>query len=315
MTVGQSLARIADHLSTGGIADSRIEAEVLLRHMLGMDRAEFFAALAVPLTPSQEGGLRRLVGRRLDGEPLAYITGHREFYGLDLVVGPAVLIPRQETELLVDNALELCAGRAKREPVRVADVGTGCGGVAIAIAAHLPDATVYATDISPGALAVADVNRRRLGVSKRVHLCQGDLLEPLPEPVDIIVSNPPYISTDAIADLADEVRREPTSALDGGTDGLAVTRRLLDQVRDHLRPGGCVLVEIDSWQLESACRIAREAIPAARVSYATDLLGSPRVVVADLDPGVEQGGQEPVLHRPGGRIAAHVTSTSSGGKW
>ena len=283
MRVGESLVQTAGRLSDEHIADARIEAEVLVRHVLGIERPEFFAALDERLTIHQRRRLSSLVRRRLDAEPLSYILGAREFYGLKLVVNPKVLIPRQETELLVDMALERCSTRPAGEKLHIADVGTGSGAVAIAIAVNLPQATVHATDASRIALAVADVNRRRHGVSHRVHLYEGDLLEPINHPVDVIVSNPPYIKTGEIDSLAPEVRQEPLWALDGGADGLDLTGRLIRLAPEYIRPGGHILVEIAPEQLARVSQLAREVFPRGRVSFAKDLLGLPRVVAVELN--------------------------------
>jgi release factor glutamine methyltransferase len=277
----ESWVSAARQLSSGGVADSNLEAEVLLRHVLRTDRAGFFASLDQSLLPHQEAHVEELVRLRLTGEPLAYILGHREFYGLDLAVNPHVLIPRQETELLVDRALELCAKKGWEHPL-IADIGAGSGAIAIAIACTLPAATIYATDLYPEALAVADANCRSHGVSDRVHILQGDLLEALDTPVNLIVSNPPYISTDDIATLAPEVRREPRWALDGGADGLEVIARLLEQAPSHLLPGGCVILEISPEQRESVDWLARNTFPDAQVSFACDLLGLTRAVIIDM---------------------------------
>jgi release factor glutamine methyltransferase len=243
-----------------------------------MERAQFFASPDEPLAPYQNDNMCHLIQRRLEGEPLAYIFEHREFYGLDFVVNPHVLIPRQETELLVDKVLELAATDGFGRHLDIADVGTGSGCVAVAIARSLERATLYATDIRFEALAVADINRRKHGVSDRVHVCQGDLFEALHGPVDIIVSNPPYIETSEIRHLQPEVRREPPSALDGGADGLEITGRLLRDAPAYIRAGGCILVEIAPEQLGPVSRIAREAMPEASISFSNDLLGLPRMV-------------------------------------
>ena len=270
---------------SNGIPDPNLEAEVLMRHILGMERAQFFAALDEPLAPDQQRQIRQVVRRRLDGEPLAYIVGHREFYGLEFVVNAHVMIPRQESELLVDKVLEFCSDKMHRGPLHIVDVGTGSGAVAIAIARNLRQSVVYATDLRREALTVADVNRRRHGVLDRVHLCQGDLLQFLNRPLDVIVSNPPYIRADEIQHLAPEVRNEPVWALDGGADGLEVIRRLLQQAPEYIRPGGLILLEIDPEQFESARQLARQAMPGARVLFAKDLLGLARVVIVELADG------------------------------
>ena len=281
MRVVESLARSTDRLADRLIPDAALEAEVLHRHTLGEDRAGFFASLHDDLTTEDARLVDGLLGRRLSGEPLAYIVGVREFYGLDFVVNPSVLVPRQETELLVDTALAY-AGARDGGRVAIADVGTGSGAIVVAVAHHLPQATVYATDTSAEALAVAEVNSRRHGVSARVHFRHGDLLRPLPGPVDLIVSNPPYIKTAQIAELAQEVRNEPVLALDGGEDGLAVMRRLISQAPGYLRPGGRMLVEIAPEQLQDVLVMARRAFPGSRPTFDSDLLGLPRVVIVDL---------------------------------
>ena len=287
MRIREFLVSTAGLLSSNGIDDADLEAEVLLRHALGWRRTELFAALNEPLTPGYEGGLRVLVSRRLEGEPLAYLLGHREFYGLDFVVNAHVLIPRQETEVLVDRTLEYCSTRKQGERVLIADVGTGCGAVAIAIAANLPRATLCATDVTGEALTIADINRRRHGVQDRVHLVRADLLHGLPGPADVIVSNPPYLKTEEIPQLAAEIQREPMRALDGGADGFDVTRRLLHQALSLIRPGGCLLVEIAPEQQEAVARMARELFRTADVSFAYDSLGLARVMVVELDPADE----------------------------
>ena len=269
-----------DRLADAGIADASLEAEVLLRTALGVDRTGFLASLrqAVP-----DGRLRvaeELLGRRLAGEPLAYVVGVREFYGLEFAVDPSVLIPRQETEHLVDAVVDYSRYRGD-PPLDVADIGTGSGAIAVAVAHHLPAATVYATDVSARALEVADANRRRHGVADRVHLRDGDLLEALPGPVDVIASNPPYIPTGALASLPPDVRREPVEALDGGPDGLYVTRRLIRGAPACLRPGGRLAVEISPEQLSTVIGEAAEAFPGAEVSFERDLSGSPRLLVVD----------------------------------
>ena len=280
MKVAEAWRQGSDRLSEQSIPDASLEAEVLLRHALAVDRADFFAALRREVAPKQQKVVDRSLARRLAGEPLFYIIGQRQFYSLDLTVGPRAMVPRQETELLVEEALRLAERRADGA-ISIADVGTGSGAIAIAVAKSLPLSQVYATDISDGALAVADENRRRHGVADRVRLRRGDLLEALDRPVDIIVSNPPYIPSGAIAGLAPEVRREPALALDGGPDGMRTIRRLIAQAPDCLNPGGQLLVEIAPEQLETVMSLARHTFPWKRVAYSRDLLGMPRVVIVD----------------------------------
>ena len=270
-------AQAADRLANSGVEDARLEAEVMIRHSLGMRRAEFFAALEDRSDEEMPSGLDALLERRAAGEPLAYILGAREFYGLEFHVTPAVLIPRQETELLVDGVLTWCNENGKDRP-HIADVGTGSGAIAVAAAIHLPESTVYATDSSAEALDVAGVNLRRHGVSDRVRLLRGDLLSPVQEPVDVVASNPPYLTTSELAGAQREVRREPETALDGGPDGLRTIERLLRQAPGKVRPGGLVLIEISPPLLAGTMEMAKEAFPQGSISFRRDLSGLARAV-------------------------------------
>ena len=276
MRVRDYWAHAAEQLEGRRIADAQIEAESLLRCAMGVGRAGFFTLLYDQLDPPRKELSDRLLRRRLAGEPLAYIVGHREFYGLEFVVNPSVLIPRQETELLVDTVLSRYENRPHQEPA-IADVGTGSGAIAIAIASRLARGTVYATDSSHAALLVADVNRRRQGVTDRVHLIQSDLLAALRTPVDVIVSNPPYLTEEELNHVQPEIRREPRRALDGGTHGLDVTGRLIREARSHLRPGGLLLVEIAPPQVKAVAEIARKVGRDVEVTFSSDLSGQPRV--------------------------------------
>ena len=251
---------------------------MLVRHALGVDRAGYFASLADDVPPDTRKAAMAYAGRRQDGEPLAYITGHREFYGLDFRVDSRVLIPRQETETLVDCVFERCAALEGDGAVTVADVGTGSGAIAVAVAVRVPRARVIAIDVDAGALDVADTNRRRHGVQGRVRLERGDLLAPLAAPVDVIVANPPYIRSVDMPRLPREVRREPAGALDGGADGLEVVRQLLADAPGRLNAGGALFVEIAPEQLDEVRRFARRCLPEARVTHREDALGLPRVV-------------------------------------
>ena len=281
MRVSESWACAGAELSRRGVDDPTLEAEVLVRHVLGLSRAQLFSTLNDGVTVEHRREIDQVVERRSGGEPLAYIRGFREFYGLDFMVNPHVLVPRQETETLVDLVLE-ASSRSRREELQVADVGTGSGAIAVAVAANLPLARVFATDASPDALRVADANRRRHRVSDRVRLLLGDLLDPVPSPVDVIVSNPPYIRRGDLDGLPDSVRREPAMALDGGSDGLGPTIRLIRTAPPLLNPGGVLIVEIDPEQLEPVSGYAQSQFPSGQVEYRCDLLGMPRAVVVRL---------------------------------
>lgn len=257
------------------VSDSpRVESEILLMHVMESSRARLLAHPERSLTSAQVTRYGKLVDDRVSGYPLPYLTGEIEFYGLDIEVTPEVLIPRPETELLVDLALE-------RRPKTVVDVGTGSGCIALALAVHLPEATLYGIDISPAALAVARRNAERHGLDDRIHFMAGDLLDRRPGPVDLIVSNPPYVSADEWASLPSSVRNhEPRLALDGGPDGLEVVRRLLFQSQGLLEPGGAVLIEIGAAQGEPARDTAETFFPELGTSIRIhpDLGGRDRVL-------------------------------------
>ena len=276
VTIRQVALWTAATLGESGIPDSRLEAEVLIRHVLSLDRAQYFASLGEPVNARQIEFIRTITEHRIAGEPLAYIIGHREFYGLKFAVSPAVLIPRQETELLVDIALEFARGRDGS--TSIADVGTGSGAIAIAIAANDPDVRVFAIDCCADALGIADRNRHAHSVTDKVELLQGDLLEPLTEPADLIVSNPPYIARHLLPNLAKEVQREPRIALDGGSDGLAIIRRLLNQASSRLKKGGLLAMEISPEQIEPVSALVRDYFHDAVLKHHNDLPGLPRCI-------------------------------------
>jgi release factor glutamine methyltransferase len=270
----QALARVRCILANSNIEDPPLEGEILLRHALGMSRSQLYTDLDINLTPAQEKALEALLERRVQGEPSAYITGHREFYGLDFHVDRRVLIPRPESELLVEKALELARNGLVST---VADIGTGCGAIAVSLAVNLPGITVYATDISPAALEVARTNCRQHNVEERVILLPGSLLEPLPGPVDLIVANLPYVRE---ADLPRHgpLRYEPVLALNGGKDGLDGIRLLCRQARDKLDKRGSLLLEVGEGQAEYVADVLREAFGAGKVDRYRDLAGIERVV-------------------------------------
>ena len=278
----QGLHAIRTVLRDGDVVEWRIEAKVLLRHVLDIGRSEFLALVYsgdVGLTDSQSLQLQSLISRRLSGEPLAYVVGSREFYGLELEVTKHVLIPRQETELLVDVALEHLDGSGSCSPV-VVDVGTGSGALAVAIATHAKTARVVATDVSEYALEVARRNTANLGLSDRIEFVHGDMLTPIQGPIDVIVSNPPYIPSGDIAGLAVEVRREPRVALDGGIDGLDSLRHLLAHAKFKLAQGGMLIVELMPEQMNRALRLAAETFGnSVDITSRKDLMGNERALV------------------------------------
>jgi release factor glutamine methyltransferase len=275
-TILQVLDWTRAHFEQKGLAAPRLDAEVLIAHALGLARVMLYAKFDQPLLPHELESIRGLVARRARGEPVAYLTGRREFWSLDLAVTADTLIPRPDTETLVEVALE--ALPASGEPV-VVDVGTGTGAIALALATERKAARVYATDVSEAALAVARGNAERLGLA-RVTFVQGDLLDALPPdagPIDLLVSNLPYIPSADIAHLMPDVRLfEPRLALDGGPDGLDLVRRLLRQLAGRLAPGARVVLEAGHDQLDAVAALLREA-GAAEATITRDPGGHPRV--------------------------------------
>lgn len=254
-----------------------LDADLLLAHVLDLPRAALLARPEAALTRAQADRFAALVMRRAKGTPVAYLIGRHPFYDRDFLVTPDVLIPRPETEHLIEAALTWARGRG---PLRVADVGTGSGAIAVTLAAHLPDARVHAIDRSAAALAVAQQNAERAGVARHVTFHQGDLLAPLlvsSEPLDLIAANLPYIPSAELAAL-DVARHEPALALDGGPDGLDVIRRLLAQAPRTLAANGLMLLELGAGQGAQAAALAAEQFPGAAIVVLADYAGHDRVL-------------------------------------
>ena len=311
MTVKEARYQAAKTLATHAIEDAPLEAELLLMHVLSIDRTHLYVRLEDELLLGEEQAFYHLINRRLTREPLAYITGHREFFGHDFLVASGVLIPRQESELLVEEAIDFVKRhfpgfaeyssasngsnnphestdgnpatpqQSERNPV-IAEIGTGSGAIAISLALLLPQATVYATDISPLALEIAAINCERHNV--RIHLLEGDLLDPVPQPVDIIIANLPYVRDEEWGELSPEIKMyEPAVALAGGRDGLDIIRQLLVNVPEKLRPGGIVLLEIGPVQGPELVSWTKGLFPEARIELAKDLGGVDRVFKVNIN--------------------------------
>jgi len=232
------------------VDSTRLSAELLLSHVLGVPRLKLYTDYERPLTDQQLTTYRAMVKRGAEHEPIAYLTGKAHFFNLEFTVTPDCLIPRPETETLVEHVLQLARNVVGMESPRILDLCTGSGCIAAAIAHHLKTATILATDVDDKAMAVAKENIERLNLADRVTLAQGDLYDALKTQVDLhsfhlIVSNPPYIPSVQLATLDKNVRDfEPKLALDGGLDGLAVHRRILEKAANHLLPGGRIFLEI-----------------------------------------------------------------------
>lgn len=261
-----------------GYAAARLEAEILLAHTLKISRALLLARLGEPISSADAAQFAGMVARRAQHEPLAYIVGHQEFYGLDFIVDRRVLIPRRETEHVVELALGALKKIAHPEPV-IADVGTGSGAIALALAHYTTQAKIFATDVSPDALAVAQMNATRLRLSERVEFRQTDLLKGIPAPLDLITANLPYIPLERESQLPREIREyEPRVATIAGLEGLSIIRRLLQQIEQHAARACFLFLEISEEQGEAAKDLAHALLPRAQVQVHRDLEGLDRVV-------------------------------------
>lgn len=274
-TILEVLEWTKGHFEQRGLSAPRLDAELLLAHVLGLKRVMLYARFDQPLVGDELARMRNLVARRARGEPVAHLLGRREFWSLDLEVSADTLVPRPDSETLVELALEL-APAAKV----VVDVGTGSGALALALAKELPEAQVWALEISPAALEVATRNRDRLGFEGRVHVLQGDLLAALPAqtpPVELMVANLPYIPSGDIAGLMPDVRDfEPRLALDGGPDGLGPIRRLVAAAGPRLAPGAPLLLEAGPEQVPGLPALL-EGAGFVQVGFREDPAGHARV--------------------------------------
>jgi release factor glutamine methyltransferase len=274
MTVVQVLQEAAQRLSPHS-ASPRLDAEVLLGRLLGWDRAWLLAHGDFTLSGEQAAAYGSLIERRGRGEPVAYLTGHREFYGLDLLITPDVLVPRPETESVVDACLKYIP---EGEISQMADIGTGSGAIVVAVCKYRPLLRAFATDLSEPALAVAMENANRLGVAEQITFLHGDLLQPVPHPVNLIAANLPYVPPGEAA--PDVAAWEPHMAVfGGGEDGTELIRRFLDDVPRYLLPGGQVVMETAHSQGALVSELAKSAFPDAQIETHKDLAGYDRIVV------------------------------------
>jgi release factor glutamine methyltransferase len=283
MLLKLALESAVEFLDSNCVGSPRMNAEVLLMFTIGCDRAYVYAHPERELTEDEQSRYDEALRERARGVPSQYITGHQEFWGLDLVVTPAVLIPRPETEHAVETVLELVRERMSEgnaQSVRILDVGTGSGCIALALANERPYAEVSAVDISSGALEVARANAARLQLAHRVHFLESDLLAALPEDqrFDIVVSNPPYVGEGEADKVQREVKKfEPKVAVFAGEEGLDTIERLIPQARAHLNTGGWLVMEIGYTQSEAVRSVLADW---ALVRITHDLQGIPRVISA-----------------------------------
>jgi release factor glutamine methyltransferase len=285
-TIRKLLEWTAGFLARKEVDSPRLSAELLLAHVLGVPRIKLYTDYERPLGEKELATFRDLVKRAGEQEPIAYLTGKSYFFNLELAIGTGVLIPRPDTETLVENVLQLIRNTPGMDSPRLLDLCTGSGCIACAIASRVKTASVTAIDLSEAAVAVAKQNAEQLKVADRVTVLQGDLYAPLTDTVDaqpfhMIVSNPPYIPSDQIASLDRNVRDyEPRLALDGGPDGLAIHRRILEQAAYRLLPGGHLFMEIAFDQGERAMELASSQHDLENVRLLKDYGGKDRVVTA-----------------------------------
>jgi release factor glutamine methyltransferase len=282
-TIGSALRWGRSQLHAAGIGCGDIEAELLMRHALGLSREAMLARLRERLNEESLGKFESLLARRLAHEPTPYITGRCDFYGLDLECSPAALIPRPETELLVELTLDWVARRGSRiAGLRIADVGTGNGAIAVAIGTNGPRVSITATDVSHDALKLGRSNARRHGAEECISFVQGDLLSSVRGPFDVIAANLPYIPTVLRETLAPEILgHEPPAALFAGERGTELIEHLVFQACDVLAPGGLLLAEHAWDQGERLREAARHSFPDARVETKRDLAGLERTLVVE----------------------------------
>jgi release factor glutamine methyltransferase len=279
-TLNDLKADAIDRLTEADVDSPRLAAEVILAHALSLTRSALLARSDVGLNPDQLSRFQIDLDRLIKGEPLAYVVGHREFYDLDLITDERALIPRPETECLIEKALKLF--EAHPHPI-IVDIGTGSGAIAVTLAKHLPSALIIATDLSPDAIDLARSNARRHDVEARIDFRVGSLLQPINEQVDLIATNLPYIDDKDWPFLARTIRgHEPRMAFLGGPDGLALIREFLKDAPRCLKPHGLILMEIGAYHGDEVSSIAKQYFPQAKISIEPDYAGLDRLAVIQL---------------------------------
>ncbi|MBI5320689.1 peptide chain release factor N(5)-glutamine methyltransferase [Bradyrhizobium sp.] len=285
ITIEVARRALAGRLQTTGIDSAELDARLLIGHALGLDLTGLIRSANRALTADESNRLEALAGRRLAGEPVARILGRKEFWGLSLALSPATLVPRPDTETIVELALEMLRANPARQGTRIADLGTGSGAILLALLSELHGAVGVGTDISQEALETARGNAMRLGLADRTSFVRCDYAVGLTGPFDLIVSNPPYIPSGVIAGLAIEVRNhDPRKALDGGPDGLDAYRALIPQAARILGPGGALVVEAGQGQAAQIEALMTAAGLVPHGAPKADLGGIPRAVGARKMP-------------------------------
>ena len=280
-TIGRLLSFTAEFLSSKGASSARLDAEILLANSLDCQRIDLYTRFDEEPGQPVRDRFRQLVRQRADGCPVAYLVGQREFYSRQFQVSPDVLIPRPETEFIVITALDLVDPENKEAGLRIADVGTGSGNIAVCLAQQLPASTIVAIDASPDALQVARLNIEAHGVEGQVELLESDLLAAVDQPLDMVISNPPYVSEAEYEQLAPDVRNfEPRLALVAGPSGLEIYQRLVPEALEKLQPAGWLLLETSPMICESLVELIESSAGFGPVEVTRDLAGHARVVHA-----------------------------------
>jgi release factor glutamine methyltransferase len=285
-TIKSLLDITCGYLKEKGINSARLSAEILLAHQLETDRMRLYLDMDRPLKAREVAGYRELIKRRIRHEPVSYITGSKEFWSMDFIVGPEVLIPRPESELLIETALSLYMGSRlpKRNPLHIMDMGTGSGALSVCLACEIQEAAIWGGDISAGALEIARENARMHGVEHRIQFLLGDLFQPFEgreASFDLLLSNPPYVGKDEFETLPSEVRDyEPRIALDGHEEGLFFIKKILIQGRHFISPGGWILMEMAPEQTEKALELIERMETYGQSQRIKDYSQQYRVVMA-----------------------------------
>jgi release factor glutamine methyltransferase len=280
MLVRDILNEAARSFATAGIPSPRLDAEVLLSFCMGVDRLDFFKNPENPIGESALTEFQKMVARRLQWEPVAYITGYKEFWSFTLEVNKDVLIPRPDTEILVEEAVNI-GKEIDAAVIRILDIGTGSGAIALALACEIPHAKIVATDISAAALAVAKKNARNLGMDSLIDFRQGNLLEPVDELFDIIISNPPYIADKEYERLPQGIKNfEPPEALLAGTYGTEFYWKIINLAPGYLKSNGWLVLEIGATQDASVGKIVEASGHYDNIAIRNDYAGHPRVIKA-----------------------------------
>ena len=281
MTAGEALRKYSSILKEQGVNEAEESVKVILCHVLNLNSSSLFANTQRLLTAGEISNLENLVHKRIDHMPVAYLVNNKEFYGLDLYIDGRVLVPRPETETLVEVAIRFIEEwkQFNNRTMLIADVGAGSGAISVALASNVKDIKIFAVDISREALDVAVINIKRYKLENRIAVVQGDLLQQVRGELDLVVANLPYIAEEDIELLPEEISRwEPRWALNGGKNGMEVMNKLIKQAAEKVNRGGCILLEIGKGQDTKICEIIMEILPQANTSLIRDMSGINRVV-------------------------------------